>query len=395
MFKISVPSLAVAMALTASVQAADLAAFWTHTQRGGNSFNRLPPDASYYEALRGYGASWVRLSYDKWKPEQRDFLMGNADDYRRLSALDLATLKASVAQADAAGLKVVIAPLSLPLSRWSQNNDGKFDDRIWQDKAHWKAAGQFWQDLARALKDTPGIAAYNLVNEPAPEKEGGLPEHAIPAEMQAWYAKAKGGSRDLLAFYNYLIAQVRAVDPDTPIMVDAGWYGAADAFAYWPKALEDKRVLYSFHMYEPYQATSGPNLKRKQPYRYPGEVPFAGKTQPWNKERVARYLDTVNGWARSLSIPPEQIVMGEFGCVRMLDSCSQYLDDVLSYAEDKRYHWAFYSFREDAWDAMDYELGQAKVHWRYWDAMEKGQPDPVKRSATPEFEPIRKRLQQR
>jgi len=56
--------LSLALALSASAQAADLAAFWKKQQRGGNSFNRLPPDAQYYQALRGYGASWVRLSYD-------------------------------------------------------------------------------------------------------------------------------------------------------------------------------------------------------------------------------------------------------------------------------------------------------------------------------------------
>lgn len=392
MLKISVSSLALALALSASAQAADLAAFWTETQRGGNSFNRLPPDQAHYQALRDYGATWVRLSYDKWKPEERDFLMGNADHYEKLSASDLATLKTSIAHANAAGLRVVIAPLSLPLSRWSQNNQGQFDDRIWQNKANWKAAGQFWKDLALALKDTPGIAAYNLINEPAPEKLGGLPEHASPATMKAWYAKAQGGSRDLLAFYNYLIAQVRSVDPHTPIMVDAGWYGAADAFSYWPKALEGQHLLYSFHMYEPYQATSGPNLKREQPYTYPGEVPFAGKNQTWNKKRVDEYLDAVHRWRKSLSLSPQQIVMGEFGCVRMLDNCIQYLDDVLSYAEDKRYHWAFYSFREDAWGGMDYELGKTKVPWQYWEAIEKGLPDPSKRSATPEFEPILKRM---
>ena len=55
-------------------------------------------------------------------------------------------------------------------------------------------------------------------------------------------------------------------------------------------------------------------------------------------------------------------------------------------------HWAFYAFREDAWDAMDYELGKGKVDWRYWEAMEQGKPDPVSRKATPVFEPIRKRL---
>jgi len=54
--------------------------------------------------------------------------------------------------------------------------------------------------------------------------------------------------------------------------------------------------------------------------------------------------------------------------------------------------WAFYSLREDSWDGMDYELGTAKVPWRYWQAIDQGLPDPLPRQATPAFEPIRKRL---
>jgi hypothetical protein len=38
------------------------------------------------------------------------------------------------------------------------------------------------------------------------------------------------------------------------------------------------------------------------------------------------------------------------------------------------------------------ELGHDKVNWKYWEAIDKGERDPVKRKATPEFEPIRKRL---
>lgn len=135
--------------------AADLIDFWNTPRHGGNSFNRLPPDQAYFEALHGYGASWVRLSYDKWQAAQRDFLLGNADTYQRLPAADLATLKATLDRAHAAGLKVVITPLSLPGMRWAQNNAGQFDDRLWQDKAYWAQAADFWRDLARALKDHP------------------------------------------------------------------------------------------------------------------------------------------------------------------------------------------------------------------------------------------------
>ncbi len=169
--------------------AADLVHFWDQPQHGGNSFNRLPPDQAYFDALKAYGATWVRLSYDKWKPQKRDFLIGDADRYEGIPAQDLATLKATLDRAEKAGLKVVITPLSLPGMRWAQNNGNTFDGRIWQDKVWWTQAAAFWKDLATALKDHPGIAAYNIINEPAPEKNNGVAEHGGAAAMSAWYAK--------------------------------------------------------------------------------------------------------------------------------------------------------------------------------------------------------------
>ncbi len=372
--------------------AADLMAFWDAPRHGGNSFNRLPPDQAYFDALRGYGATWVRLSYDKWQPRERDFLLGNADAYEGLPAADLATLRATLDRAHQAGLKVVIAPLSLPGMRWSQNNQGQFDDRLWQDKRYWSQAMTFWRDMARELKGHPAIAAYNLINEPAPEKQGGLAEHADLGHMQQWYAKEQGTARDLPLLYRQLIAAIREEDADTPIMVDAGWYAAADAFGYWPAPLEDPRVLYSVHMYEPYAATSAPNMARKHPIAYPGPAPFAGQTQQWDGQRVERYLRQPLAWAEAMGLPRSRLVVGEFGCMRRLPGCSQYLEDVLTVLDRNQLHWAFYSFREDNWDGMDYELGSAKVPWRYWQAIEQGAPVPLVRKATAEFEPIRRRL---
>lgn len=382
---------ALALASLPSV-AADLIDFWDTPRHGGNSFNRLPPDQAYFEALKGYGATWVRLSYDKWKPERRDFLMGDADAYKGLVAADLASLKATLDNAHAAGLKVVIAPLSLPGMRWAQNNQGTFDDRLWQDKAYWAQAADFWRDLALALKGHPAVAAYNLINEPAPEMRGGLAEHAEPGRMRQWYAQAQGSARDLPAFYRQVVAAIREVDAVTPVMLDAGWYAAADAFGYWPAPLQDARVLYSLHMYEPYQATSAPNMARKQPIPYPGPAPFGGKREHWGAERVAEYLQQPLAWVDAMKIPRSRLVVGEFGCMRQLAGCKQYLEDVLTVLDQNKLHWAFYSFREDNWDGMDYELGSAKVPWRYWQAIDKGEPDPLVRQATAEFEPIRQRL---
>ncbi|MEI2298415.1 glycoside hydrolase family 5 protein [Ensifer sp. MJa1] len=383
-----------ALSLAGPATAADLITFWDTPQHGGNSFNRLPPDEAYFEALAGYGATWVRLSYDKWKPAKRDYLIGDADQYEGIPAADLKTLKATLDRADKAGLKVVIAPLSLPGMRWAQNNGNKFDGRLWRDKVWWGQAASFWRDLARELKDHPAVAAYNIVNEPAPEKNNGLAEHADPATMRAWYETKTGSASDLKAFYETVIAAIREVDPATPIMADAGWYAAADAFSYWPSGLADQKVLYSFHMYEPYAATSAPNMKRDKPYAYPGKVPFGEGEETWDRARVESYLSAPVQWAKDKGVPPNRLVAGEFGCMRLWSGCKTYLEDVLTALDKDDLHWAFYSFREDAWDGMDYELGSKKVGWKYWQQMEANERDTTPRKATPEFAPISKRLQE-
>jgi hypothetical protein len=372
--------------------AADKITFWDTPKYGGNSFNRLPPDNAYFKALHAYGASWVRLSYDKWQPAQRDFLLGNADHYQGLDAQDLTTLIETLDRAQVIGLKVVITPLSLPGMRWSQNNGGNFDDRLWTDKVYWEQSAAFWHDLAKVLKSHKAVAAYNLINEPAPEKMGALAEHSSLFNMRSWYEQNKGSSRDLPAFYQMLIRAIRKVDPLTPIMVDGGWYGAADGFSYWPEALPDQRVLYSFHMYEPYDFTSAPNIKRAKPYQYPGVVPFGQSEEMWNAQRVNTYMQQPFDWAKKNRIPANRMVAGEFGCIRTLPGCRQYLEDVLKVMDDKQAHWAFYSFREDSWDLMDYELGKSKVPWSYWQAIDLKIRDTLQRNNGPEFEPISLRL---
>jgi len=356
--------------------------WWNVQRRGGNSFNGVPPDQGYFNALAGYGGQWVRLTYDKWKPAKRDFLMGSADQYDGLVQSDLATLIATIDRAHAAGLKVVVTPLSLPGARWIQNNGNKYDGRLWTGKAYWAQSAAYWRDLAKALKGHPGIAAYNLINEPTPEKGNGLKEHPDAATAQAWYAAHRGTAQDILAFYRQVIAAIREVDSDTPIMLDAGWYAAADGFAYWTP-IDDPAILYAFHMYEPYEATSALNLKRDPRIPYPGIV----SGQYWDKARVGTYLGQPLAWADAHGIPRNRVVAGEFGCMRRLPFCPAYLDDVLDVLEPAGVHWAFYSFREDVWDGMDYELGGGAPPPGYWD-----NPAAAKRGPTPVFAPILRRL---
>ena len=62
--------------------------------------------------------------------------------------------------------------------------------------------------------------------------------------------------------------------------------------------MKDPRLLYAYHMYEPWSATSAPNMKRAKPYRYPGVAPLGGKELEWDASRVEAYLQQPIDWAQ-------------------------------------------------------------------------------------------------
>jgi hypothetical protein len=301
-----------------------------------------------------------------------------------LSKSDLAVLIRVLDAADAAGLKVVVTSVSLPGSRWEVLNDKEYDDRLWNDKAYWAQSEAFWRDLALAIKGHPAVIGYNVITEPVPEYDTGLDQHSDPDAASEWYAEYAGTSHDLPLFYANLITAIRQVDGITPIMVDAGWYADAGGFEYWPSALRDKKVLYAFHMYEPYKATSLPNATRDPPYRYPGvELRYGPRTVVWDKAMVAKHMARTFDWAHAHGVPNNRVVASEFGCMRQWVDCGTYLRDVLDVLDGYQTHWAFYSFREDGWDGMDYELAPEVQSGDFYWKIEQGKGDELKRTPHP------------
>lgn len=365
------------------LKAADLIAFWDTPAKGANVFNASPKDKLYYEALAKTGATWARLTFSKWEGRNRDFLLGDADKYEGLIQEDLALLRKELDAAHSAGIKVVIAPLTLPGARWSQLNDGKFDDRLWTDAEYQAQAARFWFDLASALKDHPAIAGYNILNEPAPEKMAGGKENGSRQELLNWQTTHTGSTRDLLTFYEAVIARLRKADALTPVMVDSGWYANPLSLSAWPHALTDERVLYAFHMYEPYKATSAPNMKRENPFRYPGvTTEYAGGIKSWKREDVSAHISAAFEWANMHQLPPTRIVAAEFGCMRRWPDCGNYLTDVIDAIEAQGGHWAFYSFREDQWEGMDYELPVSLAPGRFYWLVEEGKYETLPRNGS-------------
>ena len=94
---------------------------------------------------------------DAWPAEGRDFLIGNADNFKAINETDLSLLIKALDEAERNGIKVVLTMVSLPGARWKQLNNDQDDARLWKDKKYHLQAFEFWRQLAARLKTHPAI----------------------------------------------------------------------------------------------------------------------------------------------------------------------------------------------------------------------------------------------
>jgi aryl-phospho-beta-D-glucosidase BglC (GH1 family) len=356
-------------------------AFWNGAKRGANIFNTHVSQEDI-KAAKAYGIQFIRLCPDKFPSKKRDFLMGSADDYRSIDTDDWTFLQSVLDQFAHENMPVVLTMLSLPGSRWKQLNGNEDDFRIWIDEKFQRQAACFWRDLAEKLRPYPIVVGYNILNEPHPERlfnsENCHTDQVNQEEVQ----------KLLFDFNSRIAASIREVDPDTPIIIDSSSYADPRTFKLL-QPLADPHMIYSFHMYEPYDYTD--HRRNRGQYIYPGEV--AGEY--WGKAALKAYMDTVNDFQKKYKIPPNRILVGEFGCHRTQKGLPCYFEDLTAIFEENNWHWAFYAFR-DNWDGMDYELGDKKLPWAYWQAEKLGKDYPLERNPTyPQFAVLKDALNQR
>lgn len=349
--------------------------FWNQQKRGTNFFNEVETSQRFQDAKK-IGIEVVRLVFSKWNTDRPgfkvgDFLFGSLDKSTGVVVEDMDRLKATLDEANRNGIKIVLSTLSLPGARWKQQNGNKLDLRLWQDKNFHESAASFWKEVASHLKDHPAIVGYNIINEPYPEKAPPRFLDWYTENYEAWYGRIKGSASDLNLFYERIVSAIREVDSVTPIILDSGFYATPWAFKYL-RALKDTNVIYSFHMYEPYAFT---NYENEGKYQYPGEIPIGEElteSKKWDRKQLSDFLLPIREWQKKWSIPSSRIFMGEFGVCRRNAGGDSYLKHLISIFQNEGWHWAFYSFREDTWTGMDYELGTDPLPAEYWQALEEG-----------------------
>jgi sugar phosphate isomerase/epimerase len=350
--------------------------FWDRQRKGANFFN-IKEQPERFQAAKAFGIGLVRLAPNKWlngrsEAELGDFLIGRPGSFKSINSSDVRLLKQVLDDADKCGMKVVITMLSLPGARWTQHNNNVEERKIWESFAEQEAAISFWRQLAGVLKDHPAVVGYNLRNEPSPELAKPRFPDWYTGDYEKWYRSVEGTPRDLNDFYKRVVSAIREVDQETPIVLDTGFYAAAWGIKVL-KPLSDDKVIYSFHMYEPFAYT---NFKNRKKFEYPGPVPTGEGDEPlvvhWDGKKMSEYFQPVVDWQKKNGIPSNRVLVGEFGLYRSSVGAEKYLHDLIENFNSNKWHWCFYSFREDNWDGMDYELGKGSPPPAYWNAIEDG-----------------------
>lgn len=85
----------------------------------------------------------MRLTYEKWKGANRDFLIGNVDEYKGIVESDYQKLVEVLNIADSLKIKIVLTLISLPGARWVQNSNGIKDGRLWKNEKYHIQTSEF------------------------------------------------------------------------------------------------------------------------------------------------------------------------------------------------------------------------------------------------------------
>ena len=262
-------------------------------------------------------------------------------------------LKKTIQKAALVGLKIIVTMTDLPGCpfRSSKNSMSSF----WISSSYRIRAAKFWGVLAECLLDVKTlIMGYDLINEPyTPEDQDVGYFDDIPT----------GYKEELSHFYNLALEEIRKQDKDTMVIVKSTWFASPRTIDML-KPLPDSNVVYSVHVYVPPQLTFPRKFKCFQSLSilYPGSVP---KWKSNIHEQVNidfNYLhnllsETVHKWQLKHSIPSSRILISEFGICREVSGSQQYLTDLVRIFTEFKWSWLLFSFRDEEWDAMDYELG--------------------------------------
>lgn len=329
--------------------------FWNEQRRGANFFNAVETEQRVRDAAET-GIEFIRLAPSKWRSQEGHTLIGDlAEPYDGLNDELLDQLLGILDAAERHDVKVIVTLLDLPCLWGRSAHAERSDSRLWTSEDCQQQAEAVWRDLAGAVRDHPALVGYNPLNEPQPLRAiADLDDPTADAYRQLT-AEGRGSLADINRFNRRLVRAIRSVDKTTAIHVEPPAYADPGALRFMDP-IDDPHIVYSVHFYPSWQY--GTYRANRGRFRYPGHMPvdWAGHGEPWEAGQLCSLMDPVLEWASDHGVPRHQLIVSEFGVSRRVSGAHTYLSDIVACLESHQFHWAFYAYREDSWDEMDYEL---------------------------------------
>ena len=318
---------------------------------GGVNMSSEPASSLDFDVLVSYGCKVIRIGAVA-DAQDLNYLLNPSstshyEDLRHLTTV-LPRLRRALIRIGEYGLKSIITITDLPGEGTFQHKPP--DMKFWTLPTVRERAARFWGELAKGLADLSDrtVAGYDLINEPHSPNDG-----AYFGDLTSEY------SSELNHFYSLAHDAIRGHDKNVMIILSPLSYASPRAIKSL-SPLPDANVAYAFHMYAPPVLT----LRGAEgvQHSYPGPVRLYPHCPHEFLNITFEFLhdllkENVFKWQVENGIPSNRILVGEFGISREVNGAELYLRDLLRIFGEFGWSWLLFSFRDEEWDALDYELG--------------------------------------
>jgi len=215
---------------------------------------------------------------------------------------------------------------------------------LWTEPAAQERFLQCWRDLSKELRNYPAKdVAYELMNEP------------VADDAEDWNKLVRK-----------VIPVIREQEPERIIVIGSNrWQSATTFDQLWVPA-NDRNIILSFHMYEPFLLThhtaSWTNIKDyKGPVHYPGVIvndedlknlPDSLRTiilrnkRSYTIDSIRHHFMKPITVAKKYNLP---LYCGEWGCLNLVpaDARDPWVSDMIKVLEENNIGWATWEYKSD------------------------------------------------
>lgn len=230
---------------------------------------------------------------------------------------------------------------------------GYFNDSMWEDQAAQDAWVAMWRYTAEHYGDNPYVVGYKLMVEP--NAAGILFDMWEP---DVFYHRYADTLYDWNQLYPRIVAAIRAVDKNTPILVNAEGFSAIEWLPYLIP-VDQARIVYIAHQYHPYEQYTNqePGLGNEYPGYY--DIDYDGVRDDFNRAWLDEMLSTLDAYSAEHGVP---VGVDEFGVVRYAPNAADYMNDIMGLFEQRGINYSLWEW-STSWEAFVEEVNH--FNFRY------------------------------